>query len=400
MRCFYSLMVIVLSVSSFDSVLMAEEAESKPPRAVKTDVKPTEKTQEKPALVNTAALEEIPAIDTTGWPESPSKVPGKYIWDDPRFTHWPGIVYRGEGRNLAFMIHNRYSTKRKSVSGSIGWPEIQKINGTDKVGEQRSFVLPAQEDAIRVSGLAPLPVSLGEHTALLELGEEKHELAIRIVDIAGDWPHDHLENGFPVDVNNVPVIVHITRPENDAGRQSGLLESLGKRPDGPAVLLGDPLSALGSDIWHGVDATRIEAVDGRYSRYAALCALAKMQAPWPRTFVYSPGNQSLFARSWSQEEERILQVIEQRWRALGVRPELILLLPPVPVQEYLHKQAIERRALLRRSAIFRNWSIIDLEKIAGPANEANKLAEAAFTNYPIGAARDRIAQAITKALKR
>ncbi|NRA40568.1 MAG: hypothetical protein HRU15_20655, partial [Planctomycetes bacterium] len=53
-----------------------------------------------------------------------------------------------------------------------------------------------------------------------------------------------------------------------------------------------------------------------------------------------------------------------------------------------------------RSAIFRGWSIIDLEKHAGPASEANKVAEAAYTNYPIGKARDRIAAAITEALKR
>lgn len=340
--------------------------------------------------VNTAALEEIPPIDTSDWPESPSKVPGTYIWDEPAFSHWPAIVYRGESRNVAFMVHNRFSTRAKPADGSIGWPPA----------EQRQFTLPPKEEALRVSGLTPLPEQPGTHTALLELGPESFELPLRIIDVSDDWPHASLANGFPQDEAGTPVVLRIERPESRAGRNAGLMDGMGVRPEGQAVLLGDPLTALGSDTWEGVDARRLEAVDQRYPHHAVLVALAAMQEPWPRSVIYSPGNQALFARSWTAEEERILQVIEQRWRSLGIKPELILALPPVPVQEHLHEQAKRRRSLLRRSAIFRGWSILDLEEIAGPATEANKVAEAAFTNYPIGEARTRIRDAYNEILKR
>ncbi len=361
--------------------------------AAETDPAPTTTAETEPKnekLVNTAALEKIPPIDTTGWPESPSKVPGKYIWDEPAFTHWPGIVYRDEDRNVAFMIHNRFSRQGKLAEGAIGWPP----------GEMRAFTLPATEDALRVSGLTPLPKKMGKHTAQLKVDEESFDLPICIIDVNEEWVHADLKNGFPVDKEGIPVVLRIERPESQAGRDAGIIDAIGIRPEGKAVLLGDPMEALGSDTWKGIDAQRVEATNQRFPHHAVMVALAKMQAPWPRTIVYSPGNQALFARSWTQEEERILQVIEQRWKALGVKPKLVLALPPVPVQSYLKEQAKERRDLLRRSAIFRGWSILDLEKIAGPAEEANKVAEAAFTNYPIGEARKRIRDAYIEILKR
>ena len=351
---------------------------------------PTTKVDQVVPVVNTAALEEIPPIDTTGWPESPSKVPGLYIWDEPAFTHWPSVIYRNEDRNTAFMIHNKYSKRGSLVEGSIGWPP----------GEQRAFTLPAQEDALRVSGLTPLPKAPGMHTALLQIGEEPIELKLRVVDVNDAWPHTTLRNGFPVDENGVPVVLRIERPESQAGRNSGIRDAFGHRPEGRALFVGDPLEALGTDTWAGLDADRLDATDQRYPQHAVLVALAQMKAPWPRTLIYSPGNQVLFSRSWTHEEERILQAIEQRWQALKIMPKLILALPPIPVQSYLKQQAIERRQLLRRSAIFRGWSIVDLEEHAGPAEEANKFADAAFTNNPIGEARIRIRDAYLEILKR
>lgn len=388
---FLTLLLLVLSPLTVLSAAEVAEEKSQPARSTETEAQsdPANGEQDE-GLVNTAALEEIPPIDTSGWPESPSKAPGTYIWDDPRLTHWPGIIYRSEERNVAFMIHNRFSKKGQLVDGSIGWPP----------GEQRKFTLPAQEDALRVSGLTPLPKTPGQHSALLQIGEEQFDLKLRIVDVKDAWPMASLKNGFPVDADGHPVVLRIERPESQAGKNSGLLDTFGKRPSGKAVLLGDPLAALGSDSWEGVDARRVEATDQRYPHYAVLVAMAQLEEPYPKTLIYSPGNQALFARSWTAEEERVLQAIEQRWQILGVMPELVLALPPVPVQGYLQKQAKERRELLRRSAVFRGWSILDVEEVAGPATEANKVSEGAYTNYPIGDARIRLRDAFNKILER
>ena len=380
----------MLSSAEEEAARESSEAAKTESAASQEDAKTSEAKPEEQKFVNTAALEEIPPIDTTGWPESPSKAPGKYIWDEPGFTHWPAIIYRAESRNVAFMIHNRFSKKGKLAEGSIGWPP----------NEQRSFTLPAREDALRVSGLTPLPVTPGRHQAMLKIGEESFDLPLRIIDIKEPWPMTALKNGFPVDAEGHPVVLRIERPESQAGKNSGLLDTFGKRPEGKAALIGDPLAALGSDSWAGVNATRIEAMDQRYPHNAVLVALAQLQPPYPRTLIYSPGNQALFARSWTAEEERILQAIEQRWQVLGVMPKLVLALPPIPVQSYLQKQAKERRDLLRRSAVFRGWSIVDVEEVVGPASEANKVAEGAYTNYPIKEARTRLSDALSKILER
>ena len=172
------------------------------------------------------------------------------------------------------------------------------------------------------------------------------------------------------------------------------------RGTGRALLVGDPLADLGEDAWSGIDAECRRALDGRHPEWAVLVALASLSQPLPRTLAWCPGNSALFAGGWTGEEERVLGVIRTRCAALGAQPRFVLVLPPIPVDPELQDLAGERRALLARSAGFQGWTVIDAEQIAGPAAQANQVAEGLYTRHPIGAARIRLREAIASALTR
>lgn len=319
-----------------------------------------------------------------GTPPSPSTVSGERIWPEPRFTHWPAVVYADEERNGSFAIPVRTA----GVAGWIGWQD----------GEQLPFVLPTDTD--RTSGLVVLPRTLGVHTAQVAIGDERWDLQLRVSDARAAWPLAALVDGFPVDAEGLPVVLVDQRRDPAVERQWKLLVQDLPRGTGPAVVIGDPLEALGESVFAGLEADCRVAVDDRRSDHAALVALAGALDPVPRTLIWSPGNANLFLGTWTPEEERVLAVVRSRCAALGAQPRCVLLLPPIPVDAALHESARERREMLTRSAAFQGWQVIDAERLAGPAAEANRVADGLFTRHPIGPARERIVAALRGELAR
>jgi hypothetical protein len=160
------------------------------------------------------------------------------------------------------------------------------------------------------------------------------------------------------------------------------------------------MESMGTSTWVGLEADQRPALDERYPHHAVLVELAKLPDPLPRVIVWSPGNQSLFGGAWSPEEERVFGVLRSRCEALKQMPTLVLLLPPTPLNQELQEVAEKRRALLIHSASSLSWTILDAERIAGPAEEANQVADQAFTRYPNGAAQYRIREALREVLTR
>jgi hypothetical protein len=316
-------------------------------------------------------------------PPSPSTVSGERIWPEPHFTHWPAIVYADEDRNLSFQL----PVKKAGTPGEVGWEKQP----------QMPIVLP--QDTDRVSGLLPVPRALGTHVATLTIAGATTRASLRLVDAREPWPLASLSEGFPVDRDGVPVILVDRRRDPGAERTWMLLAQKTPRGTGKTLLVGDPLADLGSDTWEGIDAERRIAVDLRYPQHAVLVALANLRDPLPRTIVWSPGNSVLFGGAWSQEEERVLGVIRARCLGAGAMPRLVLLLPPIPLDDDLHDLAKQRRDLLSRSAAFQAWTVVDAEEAAGPAEQANRVQEGLYTRHPIGAARAAVTKALAAAIR-
>ena len=321
----------------------------------------------------------------TSVPPSPSTAPGVRIWPDPRFTHWPAVIYADEERNLSFEL----PVKRAGTPGSVGWE-----------GGTAALPITLPDDTERVSGLMPVPGGFGVHTALITLAEVTTRLPLRLADVRQPWPLTTLRDGFPVDAAGVPTILVDRRRDPASERQWKLLSADLPRGTGQPLLVGDPLADLGGDAWQGLSAERRIAVDDRHPQHAVLVALAILPQPLPKTLVWSPGNGALFGGAWTAEEERLLGAVRSRCAALGAMPRLVLLLPPTPLDPELQEQARTRREQLSRSAGFQGWSVVDLEAIAGPAETANRVADGLFTRHPIGDARRRISEAIAAELRR
>ncbi len=323
-----------------------------------------------------------------GVPPSPSTASGERIWPDPSFTHWPAVVYVGEERNCSFSLPVR-------AAGVAGW-----IRWTD--AELLPFVLPADTD--RISGLLSLPQTIGMHDAQVGIAERTWNLALRVVDVREPWPLAALQDGFPVDAEGVPVVLLDQRRDPSVERQWKFLVRDLPRGEGPAVVVGDALESGGSSVFADLPLGAADVVtvatDLRRGDHAALVALAPLLITVPKTVIWSPGNANLFLGTWTAEEERVLGAVRSRCAALGAQPHLVLLLPPVPVDEELHELATQRRELLARSAAFQGWQIIDVEHIAGPAATANRLAEGVFTRYPLGQAQAQVRAALARELTR
>ena len=117
-------------------------------------------------------------LDLGDVPPSPSTVSGQRIYRAPSFTHWPPLMYYGERRNIAFSIE----TKPGEKTGTIHWL------GSDPIPLRFESPLGGNE----FSGLLDLPDVAGTHTAQVTVGDREFKLFVRIVDIADEWPHDHL----------------------------------------------------------------------------------------------------------------------------------------------------------------------------------------------------------------
>ncbi|HYE06556.1 MAG TPA: hypothetical protein VEL07_13655 [Planctomycetota bacterium] len=315
-------------------------------------------------------------------PPSPSSASGERIWPDPRFTHWPPIVYEDESRNLSFEL----PVRQAGVPGSVGW----------EGGERLPFTLDADGD--RISGLIPAPTGEGDHVAEVTIADRSWKLPVRLADVREPWPLKGLVDGFPVDEAGRPVLLIDRRRDPAAARKWKILSADLPRSSGRALIVGDPMEAYGDTTWSGLDAEQRIAHDERYPHHAALVALATLPDPLPRTLIWSPGNQALFGAGWSPEEERVLAALLSRLESSRELPRLVLVLPPVPIDEELRELAVQRRELLTRSASFLKWTVIDVERLAGPAEQANRIADQVFTRYPNGEAQARVRAAIAQAL--
>ncbi len=322
----------------------------------------------------------LPALDL---PPSPADVPGVRIWPPPMFTHWPAIAYADESRNAAVAL----PVKGPGLKAEWGWEGDKPI----------PLTLP--DDAERTSGLVDLRLEPGLRRLRVGMPDGDHRLPLRVVP-AGEavWPIERLVDGYPVDQAGVPVVLLASRPQPGRERTWALLKESRPRPTGRAVLVGDPLEALGDSPWTGLDAETRPATDLVKPHHACLVALAQLPAPLPRTLIWSPGNGAIQVGEADPEEVRLLGLVRERFAALGAAPLLLLALPPAPVEERLAAAHEARREALLAEADRTGWRILDQARAAGPAATANRMGENVFTAYPNGAALVRVREMLAAAL--
>ena len=321
---------------------------------------------------------------------SPSLAPGIRIWPAPAFTHWPAVVYRDEPRNLAFAL----PVRQPGVTGTIAW----------QGGTPLPFTLPDHAD--RIGGLIdlPAPLLLGSDSerrciAEVRLAEANADLALRLVASSAPWPHVKLREGFPVDAQDAPVVLVDERFDAALARRWSLAQTPLPRPTGAALIVGDPLEALGRSPWDGLAADRRPATDERYPQHAALVALAVLPVPLPRTIIWCPGNQVVRGGAWSAEEGRLIGALTHRLVALGAKPKLVLALPPDHLESRYQAIQESRRDALVQEAVTYQWTVLDLNRAAGEVAVANRVGEGVFTTYPNGEGQARIHAALAKALE-
>ncbi len=347
-------------------------------------------------VVGTLWAAEVPPTVKALIPPSPSTVSGERIWPAPALTHWPAVIYGDEQRNVAFALPVRIP----GATGSIGWQGQPAL----------PFTLPTNLE--RISGLLPLPTAVGAYRADLAIaGALPVGLSLRVVDAAMAWPMTTLRDGFPIDEAGVPVVLLDHRRDANQERKWALVSALQKpRPSGQALVVGDLMSGLGQSAFTALSARVIEAVDERNPWHAQLVALARDMRAWipdpvvkgPRTIMWSPGNQALLHNTWTPEEERFLGVLRTRCEELGFFPRLVLVLPPAPIDDRQPARvlAAERREQLRRAAANQGWVVFDVERWIGSAEEAFRIADQVYAEGPVGAARERLAQALQTELAR
>jgi hypothetical protein len=294
---------------------------------------------------------------------------------------WPAIIYADEAHRVAFRLD-------APVAGelTVGWDGV----------DGQVFAVPAGISA----GLLPLPQGSGRHAGAARLGERAEAFAVRLAEAAEPWPITGLRHGLPIDAAGVPVVlVEHRRSANDL-RRARLAPTVLPRPTDRAILVGDPLAALGGDAWSDLDADLRPAIDERYPQHAALAALANLAAGVrPRSILWSPGNGALFAGTWAGEA-RLCQVVAWRCTALAIRPRLVLVLPPSPVTTAWREAAERRRQDLVTTAQAAGWELCDLAAVAGDPAVANRVNPGLYAEYPVGAAQERIRAALRDELRR
>lgn len=340
-----------------------------------------------PAVVTASLLaEELPRVDTSDWPASPSTVPGTRIWPAAHLTHYPPIIYEDERRHaaLAFPLPEA-GTIRLGWAGAVPYELAIPLT---LVGKQQS-------------ALVWLPMQQQRATIELQIpGRRLERLPLRFCTLAGPWPHAGLRGGRPVDAEGVPVIIRMPRWQPESQRRWAWFTSTPERPTGQALVVGDPLTAQGSSCFDGLDAQCVALNETRTPAAALLPVLAGLSAPYPRTLVWSPGNQCLIENTWTREEERLLILCRARFTALGVRPRLVLVLPPLPVAQDLRPMARQRHDFLLRTAAFSGWQVIDSPRYLPAPEQANALAPGLTTTYPCGAAQTTLRALIADQLAR
>lgn len=289
-------------------------------------------------------------------------------------TAWPALIHADERHSVAFRLH-----AAEAGSAMVAWDGA--AGG--------AFPVPAGTS----DGLLVLPSGSGLHQGEARLGGQAGKLAIRLVPVAEPWPIAGLRDGMPVDADGVPVVlVDRRRSLNDLRREHLAPRAL-PRPGGRPIVIGDPHG----EAWLGLDAELRPAADARYPQHAALAALAAIAQP--RSIVWCPGNGALYARTWSGEG-RLCSALSARLTGLGIRPLLILALPPAPVAAAWSEDDARRRQELAAAASAAGWELLDLAAAAGDLLTANRLATGLYAENPVGAAAERVRIALRGVLAR
>jgi hypothetical protein len=290
-------------------------------------------------------------------------------------TAWPAVVTADERQQVAFRLH-----APDAGAAVIAWDGA-----------------PAGEFAVPVGvsdGLLVLPTGLGLHQGEARLGGGSVPLAIRLAAVEEPWPIAGLRDGLPVDATGAPVVlVERRRTVNDLRRERLVERSAPRRPVGRPLLVGDPLG----DAWRGLNAELRAIGDVRYPQHAALVTLASVAQS--RSIVWSPGNGALFARTWSGEG-RLCSALSARLTAMGIRPRLVLALPPAPVAAAWAADDARRRQELSAAARAAGWELCDLAAAAGDPLIANRLAAGLYDEHPVGAALERVRTTLRDELAR
>lgn len=290
-------------------------------------------------------------------------------------TAWPAVICADERQQVAFRL-------RALTAGSA----VFAWDGA----ENAAFAVPAGIS----EGLLVLPGGLGLHQGEARLDGAVVPLAIRLAAVEERWPIAGLRDGQPVDAAGVPVVlVERRRTVNDQRRERLAAREALRRPAGYPILVGDPLG----DAWRGLDAELRPVSDERYPQHAALAALSGIAQP--RSIVWSPGNAALYARSWAGEG-RLCAALAARLAALGLRPRLVLALPPAPVAAAWFEDDARRRQELAAAARAAGWELCDLAAAAGDPRTANRLATGLYDEYPVGAALERVRAVLREELAR
>ncbi len=289
-------------------------------------------------------------------------------------TAWPALIHADERHSVAIRLH-----AAEAGSAVVTWDGA--AGG--------AFPVPAGAS----DGLLVLPSGSGLHVGEARLCGQAGQLTIRLAPAAEPWPIAGLRDGLPVDADGVPVVlVERRRSVNDLRRERLAPRAL-PRPTGRPILVGDPLG----EAWSGLDAELRPAMDARYPQHAALAALVAIAQP--RSIVWCPGNGALYARTWSGEG-RLCSALSARLAALGIRPQLVLALPPAPVAASWSEDDARRRRELAADARTAGWKLLDLAAAAGDPLTANRLAIGLYTENPVGAALECVRTALREELAR
>ena len=275
-------------------------------------------------------------------------------------TAWPAVIHADEAHRLAFRL-----SAAAPGSATVGWDG----------GEASPFALPAGVS----EGLLALPHGAGLHHGVARCDGRESAFTIRLAEVASPWPIAALRRGLPVDAEGVPVVLLDRRPTVNDLRRARLAATALPRPAGRPLLVGDPLGGG----WRDLDAEQRVACALPFPQHAALLALVDVGQP--RTIVWSPGNGALYARSWA-DESRLCAALGTRLSALGMRPRLVLALPPAPVASTWSDADRQRRQELTSAAQAAGWELCDLAAAAGEARLANRVSDGLYGEQPLGAA--------------
>ncbi|MFW5845920.1 MAG: hypothetical protein ACOCXJ_06820, partial [Planctomycetota bacterium] len=321
-------------------------------------------------------------------PADPERFPQRAPTAEPELLSWPPVVTSAHDWHVALSI--------PMSNPAYGPGHVLRLRWQGEPGV--AATLP-DDGRAAVGALALMPDLPGLQSLQVRCGDWNGSFPIHIQPVAApDWPAMvwtdgavHLaDGGHPVSL--------LLAEEPDADTAARAWWSL-PAATGDPLFAGDPLAVLGGDAWPDLPARRLRMDDHPRGERRWAAVLAELQPPLPALILWSPGDEALRAGIRDRSEELWLHAIRQRCQALGQRPRLLLLLPPLPVREDLQAPAARRRDHLRDSAIAAGWTVYDAAAVSGPPTGANRIAPGLLARHPVGAAQAAIAALLRRAIE-